>query len=122
MSKRTAGVITAAAGIVTVVVAHPPHPIPYLFESVSMALGLPLVATALTVTGGVVAAREGMAPTDSLGWSLAVDFAPLWGVSLVAAYLATVAGFGLASPLILLSLSLGLAAGLVVAISRRLGR
>lgn|GEM_PF-3191268 len=121
MSGRD-GAIVAATGVAVVVVAHPPQPYPYVFESVSMGIFLPLVATTLTVAGGIVVALDGTAATAGRWRSVGVSFTPLWSVSLVAAYLSGIAGFGPASPLVLFSLALGFVAGLVVAATGRLDR
>lgn len=120
MPKSTAGAIATAAGIAVVLVAHPPYPIPYVFESVSMALFLPLVATALTVAGGIIVARDAEVTTARPVVSLAVDFAPLWAVAVVVVYLTVVPGFGLTTSLVPYSLALGFVAGLLVAITNRL--
>lgn len=120
MSNSTAGAIATAAGIAVVLVAHPPYPLPYVFESVSMALLLPLVATALTVAGGTILARDVEAATARPVVSLAVDFAPLWAVAVVGAYLTAVPGFELTSPLVLFSVALGFVASLLVAVTNRL--
>jgi len=106
------GPTLAAAGVAVVVVAHPPQPYPYVFDSVAMASFLPLVATVLSVSGGVVVALDGVPWRRYRRVSGAV--APLWCVLPVAGYLVAVGGFGPLSPLVWFPVALGTVAGLGV--------
>lgn len=114
---RVRGPTLAAAGVAVVVVAHPPQPYPYVFDSVAMAIFLPLVATVLSVSGGIVVALDGV---PWRRWERpSGTFAPVWCVLPVAGYLVAVGGFGLLSPLVWFPVALGAAAGLGVWLSRR---